>query len=94
MLKEEHRIRAMAKLGCYMGKDASYVKEIVYQSYEDLIPNKRAIDKVIDEVFAMGQDVISREILEVMGGLDYNELTEDTIDGILLKLGQLKKLMN
>jgi hypothetical protein len=94
MLKEEHRIRAMAKLGRHMKKDVDYVKTAIYQSCVDIAFSKNSIDLIVEEVYGTPQDIIEDEIMSALGHLLDVDLDNDKILEALTELGQKPTLAN
>lgn len=93
MLKEENRIRAMAKLGRHMNKDINYVKTAIYQSCVDVAFSKDFIDLIVDEVYGASQEQIENEIKSALGLLDVKTDNDNIIDAIN-KLGKKPTLLN
>ena len=93
MLKEENRIRAMAKLGLHMKKDIEYVKTAIYQSCVDVSFNKDAIDLIVEEVYGTPHDIVESEIKSALGHLS-NDVDNDKILDALSKLGRKPKPIN
>ena len=94
MLKEEYRIRAMAKLGRHMKKDIDYVKAAIYQGCLDIAFNKESINLIVDEVYGTPHDVIEDEIVAALGHLLDVELDNEKITDALTELGQKPKQVN
>jgi len=88
MLKEENRIRAMAKLGRHMNKSIGYVKTAIYQSCVDIAFSKDAIDHIVEEVFDTPQDEIESEIKSALGQLTDSDIDNDRIIEALNRLGK------
>jgi len=88
MLKEECRIRALAKLGYHMKKDINYVKTAIYQSLTDITFNKDSVDLIVSEVFGTASDIIDAEILSALGQLSTEDIDNEAIIEALNKLGQ------
>ena len=94
MLKEENRIRAMAKLGYHMKKDKNYVKTAIYQSCVDVAFNKESIDLIVEEVYGTPLETIEGEIKSALGPLLKTDADNDKITEALNKLGQRAKPLN
>lgn len=94
MLKEENRIRAMAKLGRHMNKDIDYVKTAIYQSCVDVSFSKNSIDSIVEEVFGAPQDEIEDEIKSALGHLLDENIDNDKIIDALNKLGKKSNPLN
>ena len=88
MLKEEYRIRAMAKLGYHMNKDINYVKTAIYQSLTDITFNKDSVDLIVSEVFSTAQSIIDAEIMSALGQFLTDDIDNEKITEALNKLGQ------
>lgn len=94
MLKEENRIRAMAKLGRHMSKDIEYVKTAIYQSCVDVTFSKESIDGIVEEVYSASQDLIEDEIKSVLGHLLDENVDNNKIIEALNRLGRKPEVMN
>ncbi len=91
-MKEEYRIRAMAKLGYHMQKDINYVKTAIYQSCTDVSFSKDSIDLIVTEVFGTPIDIIDGEIKSALGHI--NSADNSEIESALTKLGRKASLVN
>jgi len=94
MLKEEYRIRAMAKLGLHMKRDIENVKTAIYQGCIDISFNKESIDLIVDEVYGTPHNIIEDEIVAALGHLLDVDLDNDKITDALTELGQRAKPAN
>lgn len=94
MLKEENRIRAMAKLGRHMNKDIGYVKTAIYQSCVDIAFNKETIDLIVEEVYGSPHSVVEDEIKSALGHLLDVDTDNDKIIEALNQLGKKPIPMN
>jgi hypothetical protein len=94
MLKEEYRIRAMAKLGLHMKKDIEYVKTAIYQGCVDISFNKESIDLIVKEVYGTPHEIIEDEIVAALGHLLDENLDNEKIIAALTELGQKPKPLN
>ena len=94
MLKEENRIRAMAKLGRHMKKDMNYVKTAIYQSCVDVSFSKDSIDRIVEDVYSASQDLIESEIKSALGHLLDVDIDNEKIIDALEKLGKKPNPIN
>jgi len=94
MLKEEHRIRAMAKLGLHMKKDKGYVKTAIYQGCVDIAFNKESIDLIVEEVYGTPHEIIEDEIVAALGHLLDDNIDNEKIMAALTELGKKPAPLN
>lgn len=93
-MKEENRIRAMAKLGRHMNKDIEYVKTAIYQSCVDVAFSKDSIDQIVEQVYGTAQDQIEAEIKSALGHLTDTDVDNDKIIDALNRLGKKPTSVN
>ncbi len=91
MLKEENRIRALAKLGRHVNKDINYVKTAILQGLTDLSFNKNSIYSIVEEVYGTSQDILDDEIKLALGCFYNDDIDNEQIINALNKLGQQTK---